>query len=64
MALQYLDHDLPQVLRQVETVGHLHGVRCTTCDALSVGAASIPTDDLDPRMALQPGRQRRGGPIW
>jgi hypothetical protein len=64
MAFQHLGHRLPQVLRQVETVGNLDSIRRTARDALGVGAAPIPTDDLDPRTVLQPGRQRCRRSVW
>src|SRR3954454_2120501 len=64
MALQHLDHRLSQVLRQMETVCNLHGVRSTTRGAIGVGTTPIPTDDLDTRTALQPGCQGVGRPIW
>jgi hypothetical protein len=64
MVFQHLSHSLSQVLRQVETICNLHGVRSATCRAIGVGTTSIPTDNLDPRSVVQPGSQGIGRPIW
>jgi hypothetical protein len=63
MAIEDFLYGLPQVLQEVKAVGHLHGVGRATGRSLGIGPAPIPADHLDPRMVLQPGRQRRRGPI-
>ena len=47
---------LAQVLQQVPAVGDLHGLGGTLRRRLGVGRRTVPADDLDPGMLLEPRR--------
>jgi hypothetical protein len=62
-AAQLLFDRLPEVLEQVEAIGHLPGLRRALASALRVEAAAIPADDLKSRMLAQPPTSGLGRPV-
>jgi hypothetical protein len=57
-----LDH-LPQVLKKVEVIGDLYGLRCAAPGSSSKGATSVTADHFDARMSRKPRCEGFGGPI-
>jgi hypothetical protein len=62
-AAQLLLDRLPEVLQQMEAIGHLLGPRRALASAFRVETAAIPADDLNTGMLTQPPTGRRGRPV-
>jgi hypothetical protein len=59
-AAQLLLDRVPEVLQQVEAIGHLLGPRRALASAFRLETATIPADDLNTGMLTQPPASCRG----
>jgi hypothetical protein len=64
LAHEDLIEALGQILQDMKAVGNLEGVGRAQPSALSITAATIPTDDLNTRVLAQPTGKGLGGTIW
>ena len=55
---------LAQAAQDVPAVGDLDGIWCAFADTTSIFGGTITRDNLNARMALQPGHNRFGGSVW
>jgi hypothetical protein len=56
-------HGVDEILTQVPTIDHLHGIRGAPTCGLTIGWRTIAADHFNPGMLLEPWHQGRGSPI-
>jgi hypothetical protein len=58
MPAEHPQGNLPQVLHEMEAIGHLHGGQCALASTIRVLGAAVAADHLDTGMVSQPGGER------